>query len=78
MRLIRRMGRWIYSRVSPRLRTPANMFGQCVTLYGWGLDVRLPWTILVVAWNGRWRAYLSDNGTPGRAHRWFFGRRAED
>lgn len=42
-----------------------------LTFYGWGLDCRLPWTIIVWSWRGDRGIYLSKDGTPGMATRWF-------
>jgi hypothetical protein len=52
-------GRW----ASP---TPVSVF-RVFTLYGWGWQVRLPWTILVRSPEG---VYFSPDGTPSRATLW--------
>jgi hypothetical protein len=45
-------------------------FCRFLTIYGWGLDCRLPWTILVWTWRGERGIYLSRDGTPGNATWW--------
>lgn len=64
----RRRGRW----ADP---TPMTLFGR-ITYYGWGIQVELKSTYLVVVFarrNDPGRAYLSTDGTPGRASRFFWG-----
>ncbi len=55
-----------------RSPTPVTIC-RFLTFYGWGLDCRLPWTILVWAWRGERGIYLSRDGTPGRAT-WLLGK----
>lgn len=55
-----------YGMASP---TPVTVL-HFLTFYGWGLDCRLPWTILVWSWRGDRGIYLSKDGTPGSASRW--------
>jgi hypothetical protein len=43
---------------------------RAFTYYGWGIDLRLPWTNLVWCWRGDRGIYLSKDGTPGRATWW--------
>lgn len=43
---------------------------RAFTYYGWGMQLRLPGTILVWCWRGDRGIYLSPNGTPGQATRW--------
>lgn len=53
-----------------RSPTPVTVL-RFLTFYGWGLDCRLPWTILVWSWRGERGVYLSRDGTPGGATFWF-------
>lgn len=49
--------------------TPVSVL-RVFTYYGWGWQLRIPGTILVKSPNG---LYLSPDGTPGSATRWFIG-----
>ena len=59
--------RWEYGWRNP---APVTVL-RILTYYGWGLDLRLPWTILVWSWRGDRGIYLSKDGTPGSATFWF-------
>lgn len=48
--------------------TPITIL-SCLTIYGWGWQLRLPGTWLV--WSKHSGAYLSPTGTPNKATRWF-------
>lgn len=58
----------------PRLAspTPVRIFGGLATYYGWGFQIRLKQGYFVVSWRGEKGAYISDNGTPSRAHHWLW------
>lgn len=51
-----------------KLRGMPKWIGPLV-IYSWGLDLKLRGTVLVVTWRCGLGAYLSPDGTPGRATR---------
>lgn len=57
--------------------TPVSILGHRLTFFGTWLQVRLPHTYLVLRYRGGYSggpyAYLSNDGTPSRAHHWLFG-----
>lgn len=66
---------WIRGRKHWRLKdpTPVALFGHRFVHYGWGLTVRLGSTYFCWTWEKTHRAYLSPNGTPTKATRFFWG-----
>lgn len=71
MKWLRRMADNILWIGGPSLRNPTPVtVCRFLTFYGWGLDCRLPGTILVWSWRGDRGVYLSKDGTPGRATWW--------
>jgi hypothetical protein len=57
-----------------RLRhlTPVSIVGHRTTFYGHWFDVKTPEGVLVVNLRERY-AFISRDGTPGRAHLWLYG-----
>lgn len=48
-----------------------------ITFYGWGLNVELKKTYFSWKWKVNNYAYLSPDGTPQRATKWFWGQHPE-
>jgi hypothetical protein len=79
------MGGWIRPR-RPGLPwfqpTPVALFGHRLCFLGWGMHLRLGAQYLVLVWGDHSaetlpRFYLSPNGTPWAATRWFLGKPRE-
>lgn len=56
---------------------PVSVFGHRATWYGWGIDVRFGWCSFTWDWRVERCAYLSPDGTPGRAFHWLWGTPSE-
>ncbi len=67
------MRTWIYHRIG---RTgPRFLFGQAITIFRWGVDVRLPGAWLVWQWQPSSMCYISRDATPSGAALWLWHRR---
>lgn len=55
--------------------TPFSLFGHWFVCYGWGMRFSLKSGYLTITWSkaeGK-KCYISPNGTPSKAHTWYWG-----